>query len=99
MLGVNERHEKLFNNNGIPRMVKGCFYEMACVIYEMYRVLSHNGKVIMVNDNIKYAGVSISADLILSDIASGVGFDIGVISILPVGKGNSSQQIDMAVRY
>jgi hypothetical protein len=40
-------------------MVKGYFYEMACVIFEMYRILNHNGEVVMVNDNVKYAGISI----------------------------------------
>ncbi|MDR2096596.1 MAG: site-specific DNA-methyltransferase [Treponema sp.] len=88
-----QRKEKLLNNNGIPRMIKGYFYEMACVIYEMFRVLQKNGTVVMVNDNVKYAGVSISVDLILSDIAQSVGFDINSISILPIGKGNSSQQM------
>jgi DNA modification methylase len=88
-----KRKEKLLNNNGIPRMIKGYFYEMACVIYELFRILQKNGTVVMVNDNVKYAGVSISVDLILSDIAKSVGFDIKSISILPTGKGNSSQQM------
>jgi DNA modification methylase len=88
-----QRKEKLLNNNGIPRMIKGYFYEMACVIYELFRILQKNGTVVMVNDNVKYAGVSISVDLILSDIARSVGFNINSISILPIGKGNSSQQM------
>jgi hypothetical protein len=88
-----KRREKLLNNNGIPRMIKGYFYEMACVIYELFRILQKNGSVVMVNDNVKYAGVSISVDLILSDIARAVGFTVNAISILPIGKGNSSQQM------
>jgi len=88
-----QKDEKALNNNSIPRMVKGYFYELACAIYELYRILSHGGIVIMVNDNVKYAGVSISVDLILSDIASKIGFQIEEIAILPVGKGNSSQQM------
>ena len=47
----------------------------------------------MVNDNVKYQGVNIPVDLILSDIAQRAGFDIEVIWVLPVGKGNSSQQM------
>ncbi|MDR2517851.1 MAG: hypothetical protein LBD13_00365, partial [Spirochaetaceae bacterium] len=58
-----KKENKTLNNNGIPRMVKGYFYEMSCVIYELYRVLSPGGAVIMVNDNVRYAGVSISVDL------------------------------------
>jgi DNA modification methylase len=89
----SKKENKTLNNNGIPRMVKGYFYEMACVIYELYRVLRSGGEVVMVNDNVKYAGISISVDLILSDIAVKTGFQIEEISVLPVGKGNSSQQM------
>jgi hypothetical protein len=89
----SKKEKKTLNNNGIPRMVKGYFYEMSCVIYELYRVLSSGGEVVMVNDNVRYAGASISVDLILSDIAAKIGFQIEEISVLPVGKGNSSQQM------
>ena len=88
-----KKKEKTINNNGIPRMVKGYFYEMACVIYELHRVLNVNGAVVMVNDNVRYAGVSISVDLILSKIAECIGFNVEKISVLPSGKGNSSQQM------
>lgn len=59
----------ILNNNGIPRMVRGYFYELACIIFESFRVMKKGGYLIMVNDNVRYAGVSISVDLILSDIA------------------------------
>ncbi len=88
-----KKANKTINNNGIPRMVKGYFYEMACVISELYRVLRKNGQVIMVNDNVRYAGASVSVDLILSKIAADVGFNIDHIAVLPNGKGNSSQQM------
>lgn len=81
------------NNNGIPRMVRGYFYEMACVILECARVLKSNAPMCMVNDNVRYAGASISVDLILSDIAEQLGFHTEKIMVLPNGKGNSSQQM------
>lgn len=81
------------NNNGIPRMVRGYFYEMACIIAEGARVLRPNSHLIMVNDNVRYAGASISVDLILSSIAEKLGFSIENILVLPNGKGNSSQQM------
>lgn len=81
------------NNNGIPRMVRGYFYEMACIIAESARVLRPNAPLIMVNDNVRYAGASISVDLILSSIAEKLGFSVENILILPNGKGNSSQQM------
>jgi len=81
------------NNNGIPRMVRGYFYEMACVIAECGRVLKPNTMLFMVNDNVRYAGASISVDMILSDIAEKLGFSVESILVLPNGKGNSSQQM------
>lgn len=81
------------NNNGIPRMVEGYFNEMACVIYECSRVLRQEGYVAMVNDNVRYAGVPIPVDTILSDIAEHCGMKVDSIMILPTGKGNSSQQM------
>jgi len=83
----------LLNNNGIPRMVRGYFYEMACVIYELGRVLKQGAPLIMVNDNVRYAGASISVDIILSEIAGQLGFSVEQILVLPNGKGNSSQQM------
>ncbi|MCL2380302.1 MAG: hypothetical protein FWC64_01770 [Treponema sp.] len=88
-----KKEEKTLNNNGIPRMIKGYFYEMACVIFELHRILTSGGRVVMVNDNVRYAGASISVDLILSDIAAKIGFQIEEIAVLPIGKGNSSQQM------
>jgi len=81
------------NNNGIPRMIRGYFYEMACVIAECARVLKPNSLLFMVNDNVRYAGASISVDMILSDIAENLGFHVVSIIVLPNGKGNSSQQM------
>ena len=83
----------LLNNNGIPRMVRGYFYEMACVIFESGRVLKSGAPLIMVNDNVRYAGASISVDIILSEIAEQLGFTVEQILVLPNGKGNSSQQM------
>lgn len=74
-------------------MVRGYFYEMACVIYECGRVLKPGAPLIMVNDNVRYAGASIPVDLILSDIAANLGFTVDNILVLPNGKGNSSQQM------
>ncbi len=91
---LNEQKKNgVLNNNGIPRMVRGYFYEMACVIYECGRVLKPGSPLIMVNDNVRYAGASIPVDLILSDIATMLGFTVDNVLVLPNGKGNSSQQM------
>jgi len=81
------------NNSGVPRMVRGYFHEMACVIQECRRVLRPGGVVLMVNDNVRYAGAGVSVDLILSDFAQSLGLAIEKILVLPCGKGNSSQQM------
>ena len=88
-----KRDKKELNNSGIARMVRGYFYEMACVIQECYRVLDKDSMMFMVNDNVRYAGAAISVDTILSKIAEDIGFQIEKILVLPQGKGNSSQQM------
>ena len=89
----SQKELDLLNNDGIPRMVRGYFYEMACVIFESARVLKSGAPLIMVNDNVRYAGASISVDIILSEIAEQLGFEVEQILVLPNGKGNSSQQM------
>ncbi len=84
---------KILNNSNIPRMVKNYFFEMAFIIFEMYRVLKHGGYSVMVNDNVMYGGQEIPVDLILSDFAVNFGFNLEKIWTLPTGKGNSSQQM------
>jgi hypothetical protein len=66
---------------------------MACVIQESFRVLKPGALLFMVNDNVRYTGVSISVDMILSDLASQLGFIVENILVLPSDKGNSSQQM------
>jgi DNA modification methylase len=89
----NQKSQGVLNNNGIPRMVRGYFYEMSCVIQECFRVLKPGGLLFMVNDNVRYAGRSISVDMILSDFAEKLGFVVENILVLPSDKGNSSQQM------
>lgn len=85
--------QKLLNNSNIPRMVKNYFLEMAFIIFEMHRVLKKGGYSVMVNDNVRYGGQELPVDLILSDFAVNLGFEMEKIWTLPVGKGNSSQQM------
>ncbi len=89
----NQKALGVLNNNGIPRMVRGYFYEMACVIAECARVMKPGAPLFMVNDNVRYAGASVSVDMILSSIAEMLGFRVENILVLPNGKGNSSQQM------
>jgi len=81
------------NNRRIVDMVRGYFFEMSVIIGELARVVRRGGHVIMVNDNVRYAGEEIPVDLILSSFAEAFGLRAKVIWVLPRGKGNSSQQM------
>ena len=63
------------------------------VVGQLARVTRPRGKLVMVNDNVRYEGVEIAVDLILSDIAEQCGWRCDSIETLPRGKGNSSQQM------
>lgn len=89
----SQKEAKLLNNAGIPRMIRNYFWEMSLLIFECARLLKPDAPFVMVNDNVRYGGVAIPVDLILSDIAQQAGFDVEVIWVLPTGKGNSSQQM------
>ncbi len=81
------------NNENVPRMVRYYFYEMSFVIAELARLLRPGGTIIMVNDNVRYAGEEIPVDLILSSLAESFGLTVQHIWTLGRGKGNSSQQM------
>lgn len=87
------RKNKKLNNPGIYRMVKNYFYEHSFIIFEFYRLLKPGGRVYYVNDNVRYVGITIPIDIILSEIAKKTGFDVKKIFVLQRGKGNSSQQM------
>jgi len=89
------KENRLLNNDGIPRMVRNYFLEMSLVIAAAARVLKRNAPFVMVNDSVRYQGVHIPVDLILSDIAEKLGFSTEMIWVLPKGKGNSSQQMGL----
>lgn len=99
LIGAIHRHfERLkegsaLNNPNVFRLIKNYFFEHAFVIFEMARVLKGGGTIYYINDNVRFAGIVIPVDIILSDIAHEAGLETKAISTLPVGKGNSSQQM------
>jgi hypothetical protein len=89
------KRDKTINNPGIVRMVKNYFFELSLLIFASARVLRPGAPFVMVNDNVRYQGAHVPVDLILSDFAEQAGFDVEAIWVLPVGKGNSSQQMGL----
>ncbi|MEW6110895.1 MAG: site-specific DNA-methyltransferase [Thermodesulfobacteriota bacterium] len=87
------RKDRTLNNNNIPDLLRGYLFEMNLTIHEMARVLKPGGIVFMVNDNVRYHGLEIPIDLVLSDFARSAGLTVERIWVLPRGKGNSSQQM------
>lgn len=81
------------NNDNIPNLVANYFFEMNLVIHELARIIAPGGHVIMVNDNVRYAGEEVPVDLLLSDLAASAGLSVDAVWVLPRGKGNSSQQM------
>lgn len=87
------RAKNELNNANIAGLVRNYFYEMCFVVSEMARSLRPGGHVIMVNDNVRYAGEEVPVDLILSSMAEQFGLEVERIWTLARGKGNSSQQM------
>ncbi len=80
------------NNPMIVNMLKGYFEDMYLSLSEMYRCLKNKGKIGLVVSNVRFAGVNIPVDEILSDIGKQVGLTPIVIWVAR-NRGNSSQQM------
>jgi len=89
----DEANAGKLNNKGIVTMVKGYFYDMTLHLIQTYQKLKTSAKYVMVNDNVRYNGLNIPIDLLLSQIAQDIGYKVDKIWVLPKGKGNSSQQM------
>jgi len=80
------------NNPQVIGMLEGYFEDMYLCLSEIHRCLKSGGKVGMVISNVRFAGVNIVVDEILSEIGSRVG--LNPIEIWAVRyRGNSSQQM------
>jgi len=83
---------KELNNPRIPTMLIGYFVDMQQVIREWARVLAPKARVAMVVDNVRFEGELLPVDLVLSEMAEEVGFQVEEIVVARY-KGNSSQQM------
>ncbi len=81
------------NNRGVLRMVEGYFTELTFIFAELLRTCKPGAQVAFVNDNVRYGGEVIPVDLLTTDLATTLGFEVIKIYVLPQRKGNSSQQM------
>jgi site-specific DNA-methyltransferase (cytosine-N4-specific) len=89
---VDALNMKELNNPRIPYMLIGYFVDMEKVICQWSNILARGAQVAMVVDNVRFEGELVPVDLILSEMAENVGFEIKKI-IISRYKGNSSQQM------
>ncbi len=90
---ANEASRGALNNKGIKTMVEGYFYDSTVHIAQISEKIKPGGYYVMVNDNVRYNGLEVPVDLLLSEIAAEFGLKTKTIWVLPKGKGNSSQQM------
>lgn len=83
---------KSMNNPKIPDMILGYFADMNEVICQLSKTLAENAKVAVVVGNVRFEGIIIPVDMILSDMAQRLGFYVEKIVVTRY-KGNSSQQM------
>jgi DNA modification methylase len=83
---------KVLNNPRIPDMLTGYFVDMQKAIREWKRILAPKGRVAMVVDNVRFEGLMLPVDMILSEMAEKEGFVVEEIVVARY-KGNSSQQM------
>ena len=89
----NEAAKGALNNKGIKTMVEGYFYDTTVHLAQASKKLKSGAYYVMVNDNVRYNGLEVPVDLLLSEIASNFDLVTEKIWVLPKGKGNSSQQM------
>lgn len=80
------------NNPQVIKMLEGYFEDMYLSLSEIHRCLRNDGKVAMVISNVRFAGVNILVDEIISEIGAQAG--LNPLEIWAVRcRGNSSQQM------
>ncbi|MCK4788407.1 MAG: hypothetical protein KAV87_32000, partial [Desulfobacteraceae bacterium] len=85
------------NNPMVVEMLEGYFEDMYLALREMSKRLRKRGKIALVISNVRFAGVNIPVDEILSEIGEQAGLQPKAIWIARF-RGNSSQQMKAYTR-
>jgi len=80
------------NNSKIPEMISGYFEDMFLSLRQMRRHLKRGGKLALVISNVRFGGVNITVDQILSQIGEQAGLHADAILVARY-RGNSAQQM------
>lgn len=80
------------NNPRVGAMLEGYFEDMYLVMCEISKRLKNKGKIALVISNVRFAGVNIPVDEILSEIGKQAGLKPRAIWVARY-RGNSSQQM------
>ncbi len=80
------------NNSQVPEMLEGYFEDMYLSLLQMKKHLKRNGKLALVVSNVRFGGVNIPVDSILSKIGDQAGLTTKSI-IVARQRGNSAQQM------
>lgn len=80
------------NNPQVIDMIKGYFEDMFMCLQQMKRRLAKKGRIALVVSNVRFAGVNIPVDQLLSDIGRQIGLKPKTIWTARK-RGNSSQQM------
>jgi len=75
------REEKLWDKN-VKKVVRGYFEDMGVVLREIYQILEPGGKCIIIVGNSAYADVLIPTDLLLTKIATQIGYEDAEIQVI-----------------
>jgi DNA modification methylase len=92
-----DRQIKIIEKNGtnnplIIKMIKGYFQDMYLVLDQAQKKLKKGGKIALVVSNVRFSGVNVLVDEILSEIGSQVGLIPKKILVARY-RGNSAQQM------
>ncbi|MBH26907.1 MAG: hypothetical protein CL786_02490 [Chloroflexi bacterium] len=80
-------------NKNIPDMLRGYFDDMRKILTAIYRVTKSGGKTYIIVGNSSYKGIIVPTDLLLSEIAEKIGFEVKPL-IFARNLRRSSQQIN-----
>lgn len=89
---LNKIEKNGTNNRQVPGMIRGYFEDMFLCLSQMKSRLKKNGKIALVVSNVRFSGVNIPVDTLLSQIGAQTGLKSTAVWTARE-RGNSAQQM------